>query len=248
MELTGMHAVVTGAARGIGQGIALALAEAGVDVAVNYARSARQAEETAAAVRSLGRKAITVQADVSRPSETRRLAEAALEEFGSLEILVNNAGVDRPREKLLAMSEETWDRVLAINLKGAFNCCQAVVSHMASRRFGRIVNVASIAGLRGTGNAAYVASKAGLIGLTMALARELVEQGITVNAVAPGMVDTEMLAAAFSKEQLADIRKEVPVGWIGKPEHIASGVIFLLRNDYVTGQVLNISGGRMIGL
>jgi 3-oxoacyl-[acyl-carrier protein] reductase len=248
MELAGMHAIVTGAARGIGRGIALALASEGIDVAVNYARSRLQAEETAAAVRGLGRKAITVQADVSRPVEARRLAETALGEFGSLEILVNNAGLDKAGEKLLEMSEETWDRILAVNLKGAFNCCQAVATHMAARRFGRIVNVASIAGLRGTGNAAYVASKAGMIGLTMALARELVDQGITVNAVAPGMVDTEMLAAAFSKEQLADVRKEVPVGWLGRPEHIASGVLFLLRNEYVTGQVLNISGGRMIGL
>jgi 3-oxoacyl-[acyl-carrier protein] reductase len=246
MELQGTHAIVTGAARGIGCGIALALAKAGVDVAVNYVENRRGAEETAAAVRQMGRRALAVQADVSVFSEAQRMIASVFGEFQSVEILVNNAGTDQAGETIFTTTEETWDRIVAVNLKGAFNCCKAVVDHMASRRVGRIVNVASIAGLRGTGTVAYVASKSGMIGLTMCLARELVDHGITVNAVAPGWVDTRLLG--LTEEQRRNIRKEVPVGWVGRPEHIADGVIFLLRNDYVTGQVLNISGGRLVGL
>ncbi len=246
MELQGMHAIVTGAGRGIGRGVALALADAGVDVIVNFTAREPPAAEVADAIRGRGRRAIAFCADVSRPEGAKQLVDAALAELGSVELLVNNAGIDRPGESIFSMTDETWNRVIAVNLTGAFNCCRAVVPHMSSRGFGRIVNVASIAGLRGSGNVAYVASKSGMIGLTMSLARELVQHGITVNAVAPGWVDTELLAV--TEEQRRNIRTEVPMGLIGTPAHIADGVLFLMRNDYVTGQVLNISGGRMIGL
>jgi 3-oxoacyl-[acyl-carrier protein] reductase len=221
-------------------------AAASGDVLVNFAHRDEPAAEVVAEARRMGRKATAIRADVSRAEEARRLAEAALAEFGSVELLVNNAGIDKAGESICSMTEETWGRIIAVNLTGAFNCCKAVVPHMVRRGFGRIVNIASIAGLRGSGNVAYVASKSGMIGLTMSLARELVHHGITVNAVAPGWVDTELLGV--SEEQRRDVRAEVPVGWIGTPAHIADGVLFLVRNDYVTGQVINISGGRMIGL
>jgi 3-oxoacyl-[acyl-carrier protein] reductase len=246
MELAGTKAIVTGGSRGIGRGIALALAAQGVSVVLSYSRRAEQAREVVAEISAGGGKALAVQADVARPEEVRRLVETALRELGSVEILVNNAGIDAAGRTILDTDDATWERVIAVNLTGVFACCRAVAPHMTARRVGRIVTISSIAGLRGSGSPAYVASKSGVIGLTMCLARELVDYGITVNAVAPGWVDTELLG--LDEEQRRRVGEEVPVGWIGQPAHIADTVLFLLRNDYVTGQIINVSGGRMIGL
>lgn len=245
MKLAGKNALVTGASRGIGRGIALALAKEGTNVAINYFKSKDKAEAVVSEIRNMHCNAIAIRADVSHREEVEKMVGYVLGEFHTIDILVNNAGIGA-RETIEQVSEEQWDRVIDVNLKGVFNCCKAVVKHMISRRQGKIVNVSSIAGLRGTGSVPYVASKSGIIGITMCLARELIDSGITVNAVAPGLVDTDMVG--LSKEQRINIKKEVPIGWLGKPEHIAQGVVFLLKDDYITGQIINVSGGRLISI
>jgi 3-oxoacyl-[acyl-carrier protein] reductase len=246
MELSGKNALVTGASRGIGRGIALALAEEGANVAVNYLKNKELAQSVVEAIQQKGGSAIVVQADVSEKTEVENMVKDVLKEFTTLDILVNNAAVATPGRKIDEIDEKEWDRVINVNLKGVYNCCRAIVPHMISRQQGRIVNMSSIAGLRGSGSIAYAASKAGIIGITMSLARELVDFGITVNAVAPGLVDTEM--PQLTEEQKRNIKQEVPIGWIGQPEHIAHSVLFLLTNDYVTGHTVNISGGRLISI
>jgi len=245
MNLSGKSAIVTGASRGIGKGIAIALAKEGVNVVVNYFKDRDKADATVAEIKKMGCSAIAIKADVSKSQEVERMVEQILNKFQTIDILINNAGIGA-KETISQVSEEEWERVIDINLKGVFNCCKAIVNHMISRKQGKIVNISSIVGLRGTGSIAYVASKSGVIGITMCLARELADFGITVNAVAPGLVSTDMLE--LTEEQRKNIKKEVPIGWIGKPEHIAESVVFLLKNDYITGQVINVSGGRLIGI
>lgn len=243
-ELTGKVALVTGASRGIGRAIAVKLASLGAKVVVNYRSNRAAAEQVVQQIQELGGEAIAVQADVSIYEEAQRLIQSALDHFGRLDILVNNAGTTR--DTLLArMSEEDWDVVINTNLKGAFNCTKAAQRAMIKQRYGRIVNITSIAGLAGNpGQANYAAAKAGLVGFTKALAKELGSRNITVNAVAPGYVPTD-LTATLPPELVAKGIEMTPLGRPGTPEDIANAVAFLVSDEasYITGQVLSVDGG-----
>jgi 3-oxoacyl-[acyl-carrier protein] reductase len=237
-SLEGKSALVTGGSRGIGRAVVLELVEAGATVTLSYRSGKDKAEEVA---RETG--ATAVQADVSDPEAAKRLVDDA----GELDILVNNAGVTRDGLSM-RMSMEDWDTVLNTNLKGAFNFIQAVMRPMIKQRSGRIINISSIAGLIGNaGQANYAASKAGLIGLTKTLARELASRGITVNAVAPGLIETDM-TTVLSEEIRQNILKNVPLGKLGEPEDIAGAVAYLASAEakYVTGQVLTVDGGMVM--
>lgn len=240
----GKTAIVTGGSRGIGRAVCLALAARGAKVVVNYAGNASAAEETAAACRELGAQAVAVQADVSREQDCEALFAAAEEAFGRVDILVNNAGVTKDT-LILRMSEADFDRVLDTNLKGAFFCMKQAARRMMKQRSGRIINISSIVGLRGNaGQVNYAASKAGLIGMTKSLAKELAPRGVTVNAVAPGFIETDMtgvLPDAVREKLLA----EIPMKSLGHPEDVAVAVAFLAEDaaGYITGQVLCVDGG-----
>jgi 3-oxoacyl-[acyl-carrier protein] reductase len=237
-NLDGRTALVTGAGRGIGRAIALTLAEAGADVAVNYRERADAAEATAADIRELGRRALVVQADVSLAAEVARLVEATSSELGPIDILVNNAGVSEPRT-VEEMTEELFDRTLTVNLKSAFLCTQAVLPGMRQRGFGRIVNISSGAA-RGAGAVGvhYNASKAGMEGLTRGYAARVVKDGVTVNAVAPSLITTEMI----SPHRQANLAR-IPLGRLGEAGEIASIVLMVVGNAYMTGQTVAASGG-----
>jgi 3-oxoacyl-[acyl-carrier protein] reductase len=237
-NLDGRTVLVTGAGRGIGRAIALTLAEAGADVAVNYRERADAAEATAADIRELGRRALVVQADVSLAAEVARLVEATSSELGPIDILVNNAGVSEPRT-VEEMTEELFDRTLTVNLKSAFLCTQAVLPGMRQRGFGRIVNISSGAA-RGAGAVGvhYNASKAGMEGLTRGYAARVVKDGVTVNAVAPSLIATEMI----SPHRQANLAR-IPLGRLGEAGEIASIVLMVVGNAYMTGQTVAASGG-----
>jgi 3-oxoacyl-[acyl-carrier protein] reductase len=240
-------AVVTGASRGIGRAIALELARRGAAVVVNYNASAEAAEQVVAAIQSGGGRALAVQADVSDLAQAEALIKAAQTTFGKLDILVNNAGVTRDG-LLMSMKEADWDAVLNTNLKSAWSCCKAAVRSMIRQRSGRIVNITSVVGISGqAGQTNYSASKAGLIGFTKSLAREVASRGITVNAVAPGFITTDM-TANLSAELMAEISKRIPLGRYGTPEDIAYAVAFLVSDEasYITGQVLTVDGGLIM--
>ena len=260
MELKDAVAIVTGAARGIGRGLALALAREGAHVAIADLPSAQEdMERTAALVEGEGAQAHLAHCDVRDWSQVSALASATLERFGGIDILVNNAGVISVAP-VIAMSEEAWDQVLDVNLKGTFLCCKAVAPHMMERRSGRIVNISSIAGRRGQpGVAHYCASKFGVHGFTQALARELAPFDVTVNAVCPGEVDSAMWrehllpALAATQGSTPDeawesfIRERVPLGRPQTPEQIGQAVVFLCRADNVTGESLGVTGGSEMG-
>lgn len=242
--LAGQHAVVTGASRGIGRAIAIGLAQAGANIIVNYRASQEAAEEVVAICRELGAGAFAVQADVSQAEEAAHLIEACCVNFGSPHILVNNAGIARTG-LLLDTTEEEWDLLMNANLKAPFLCSKAVLPHMIRRQYGRIINLSSIWGLTGGSfEVAYSASKGGILALTKALAKEMGPSGITVNAVAPGAVQTDMIAH-LSEEDLAGIAEETPVGRLGTPEEIAAAVTFLASPaaSFITGQVISPNGG-----
>jgi 3-oxoacyl-[acyl-carrier protein] reductase len=244
LTLEGKTALVTGASRGIGRAIALELARQGADVAVNYARNAEAATQVVAEIKALGRRAVALPADVGDFTQAATLVEATVNALGRLDILVNNAGITRDT-LLLRMQEADWDEVLRVNLKGAFNTGKSAARLMARQRAGRIINVSSISGLMGqVGQANYSASKAGLIGLTKSMARELAGRGITVNVVAPGFVATDM-TAALPEALHEQILRLIPLGRFGAVEDIASVVAFLASDAaaYITGAVLPVDGG-----
>jgi len=243
-DLHGKTAIVTGGSRGIGRAIALCLAERGARVAVNYLGNAAAAEETARHIRSIGSESVAVQADVCHPEDVRRLADETLKAFGNVDILVNNVGLTRDN-LLLRMSEEDWDRVMETNLRAAFLCTKAVLRPMIRQRWGRIINVGSAGGIVGNaGQANYSAAKAGLIGFTRALAKEVATRNITANVIAPGFVQTEM-TEHLTDDQREAIMRLVPMRRAGTSEEIGPAVAFLASEEasYITGHVLTIDGG-----
>jgi len=242
MTLDGKVALVTGASRGIGRAIAIDLARQGARVAVNYLSNRQAAEEVALATRG-----VVIQADVSKPAEVEAMLTAVLERWGRIDILVNNAGVNRDN-LVMRMSDEEWDAIIRTSLSSAFYCSRAALRPMVRQRWGRIVNLSSIIGVRGNpGQANYAAAKAGLIGFTRSLAREVASRNITVNALAPGWIETDMVAAVpenLRKEALA----RIPSGRFGTPDDVAGIVAFLCTDaaGYITGQVIGIDGGMML--
>jgi len=242
--LTGKVALVTGASRGIGRAIALHLAEAGADVAVNYAGNGQAAEEVVRQIEALGRKAFKCQADVGIAEQAEELVNQVVETFGKIDILVNNAGITRDN-LLMRMKEDEFDQVIRTNLKGVFNCIKAATRPMMKQRSGRIINISSVVGTIGNvGQANYVAAKAGVIGLTKAAARELASRGITVNCVAPGFIETDM-TGVLPEDLRKQLLAQIPLSRFGQPEEIAKAVRFLASDDasYMTGQTIHIDGG-----
>jgi 3-oxoacyl-[acyl-carrier protein] reductase len=243
LKLKGKVALVTGAAQGIGKAIALLLARNGADIVVSDI-NLEKAEETAKEIGAIGPKAMAVKVDVANLSDVEGMVTGILEKLAKIDILVNNAGITRDK-LILRMTEEDWDAVLAVNLKGTFNCTKAVVRHMAKQRSGKIVNIASVVGEMGNaGQANYAASKAGVIGLTKTIAREYAQRGINVNAIAPGYIETPMTEALPEKAK-EELKKLIPMERLGKPEDVAEAVLFLISEEssYITGQVLNVNGG-----
>ncbi len=244
MDLTGKTAVVTGGSRGIGRAICVELARRGANVVL----CARSAEGTARETADLcGSNAIVVPCNVADAADVKNLMETARKAFGRIDILVNNAGITRDG-LLMRMKEEDFDAVIATNLKGAFLCMKEVSGVMMRQRYGRIVNISSVVGIHGNaGQMNYAASKAGVIGMTKSMARELGSRGVTVNAVAPGFVDTDM-TAALSEETKGRMEEQIPLKRIGAPEDVAKAVVFLVSDEasYITGQVLCVDGGMGI--
>ena len=244
MNFTGKTAVVTGGSRGIGRAICLELARGGANVVLCYAGNEGAAQETVFACEGAGARALAVRCDVSDAQQVKKLMDAALQTFGRIDILVNNAGITRDG-LLMTMKEEAFDAVVDTNLKGAFLCMKGAARPMMKQRYGRIVNVSSVVGLRGNaGQVNYAASKAGVIGMTKSVARELASRGVTANAVAPGFIDTDMTAALPDSAREA-LLAAIPLQRLGAAEDVARAVAFLASDGapYITGQVLAVDGG-----
>lgn len=245
--LEGKIALVTGAARGIGRAIALALAADGATVVVNYNGSAERAEQVVEEIRALGADAVSYQCNVADNAAVDAMIKEVIKTYGRLDILVNNAGITRDN-LIMKMSEEDFDAVINANLKGCFNTIKAVSRQMLKQRAGRIINISSVSGILGNaGQANYAASKAGIIGLTKTMARELASRGITVNAIAPGFVDTDMTQALSDSVKEA-ATAQIPLGRFGRPEDIANMAAYLAseKASYITGQIISVDGGMAI--
>jgi len=247
LDLTGKTAIVTGASKGIGQATAIALARAGAAVVVNYNRSEAAAEEVRKIIGGFGGTALIIKADVADYSQCEVLMQSTLSHFGKIDVLVNNAGVTR--DTLLArMKPEDWQDVINTNLTGVYNCCRAALRPLLKQKSGgRIINIASVAGIHGnSGQANYAASKGGVIAFTLSMAKELGSRNITVNAVAPGFIETEM-TAALGEKMKAEVLPRIALGRLGQPEDIAEVVLFLASAaSYVTGQVISVDGGLVM--
>ncbi len=247
MKLLGKVALVTGASRGIGRDIAIELAKAGANVAVNYAGSEARANEVVQEIQSLGREAFAIQCDVANGESVAEMVKQTIDRWGSLDILVNNAGITRDN-LIMRMKEDEWDDVINTNLKGVFLCTKAVTRQMMKQKSGRIINISSVVGESGNaGQANYVAAKAGVIGLTKTTAKELAPRGITVNAVAPGFITTDM-TDKLTDEIKEGMLKMIPLAKFGEPKDIANAVTFLASDDsrYITGQTIHVNGGMVM--
>ncbi|MBI4302790.1 MAG: 3-oxoacyl-[acyl-carrier-protein] reductase [Chloroflexi bacterium] len=247
MDLSNRVALVTGSGRGIGRVIALRLAEAGADVVVNDVGDASGANSVVAEIKAMNRKGLAILADVSSSVEVGKMVDEAIAAFGKIDILVNNAGITRD-QLIMRMTDEDWEKVLNVNLKSVFFCSRAVVRHMMKQRWGRIVSIASIVGIVGNpGQANYASAKAGIIGLTRTIAKEVASRGITANAVAPGFIDTPM-TQQLGEPQRQELMKRIPLGSLGTPRDVAEAVAFLASEEarYITGHVLNVDGGMAL--
>lgn len=247
MDLSGRVALVTGSGRGIGQAIALKLAEVGADVIINDIGEVSTVENVIEEIRAMNRESTAIMADVSSSSDVDRMIEEATAVFGKIDILVNNAGITRD-QLLMRMSEEDWDKVISVNMKSVFLCTRAVLRNMVKQRWGRIINITSIAAITGNpGQANYTSAKAGIIGFTRTVAREVASRSITVNAIAPGFIDTQM-TQQLNENQQQELKKLIPVGFIGTPRDVAEAAAFLASEEarYITGQVLNVNGGMAL--
>lgn len=236
--------IVTGGAKGIGKAIALKFASEGANIVLNYRSTSP--EEVKNEIEAMGVKCITVQADVSKTDEAQKLADAAIAEFGGIDVLINNAGITRDT-LLMRMSEDDFDAVIETNLKGCFNMIKAVNKTMMKKRSGAIINMSSVIGLAGNvGQVNYAASKAGVLGITYSVAKELASRNITCNAIAPGMIATDM-TDALSDKMKEQILEGIPLKRFGQPEEIAETALFLAKSKYITGQVITVDGGMVIG-
>ncbi|WP_188396837.1 3-oxoacyl-[acyl-carrier-protein] reductase [Sporomusa sp. GT1] len=247
MHLDGQVAIVTGASRGIGRAVAIALAKVGAKVVINYAGNAEAAEEVRTVITANGGQAITVKADVADADAVDSLVKQTIDTYGKIDILVNNAGITRDT-LLMRMKDEDWDAVMNTNLKGIFYCTKAVTKSMMKQRSGKIINMTSVVGLMGNaGQANYAAAKAGVIGFTKSMAKELASRGITVNAIAPGFIATDM-THGLSEQVKADLEAKIPLSRLGEAEDVAAAVVFLASQsaNYITGQTLNVDGGMVM--
>lgn len=245
--LKGKCAVVTGAAKGIGKAIALKLARSGVNIVLNYRSSEDKAIETEKEILSLGVEVLRVKGDISKPNDVENLIDSAKKKFGKIDIMVNNAGITKDT-LLLRMKEEDFDSVINVNLKGVFNCLKAITPVMVKQKEGKIINLSSVVGLVGNaGQVNYAASKAGVIGMTKSLAKEIGSRGITVNAVAPGFIETDMTNVLGDKFK-EEAKKSIPLKRLGKAEDVAEVVAFLASDsaNYITGQVIHVDGGMVM--
>ena len=245
MNLANKVTIVTGGGRGIGRAIAMKLAEAGADVVVNDIEAAKEPlGNVVSDIEASGRQSLAITADVSSPNDVARMVTTAQEKFGRIDILVNNAGVTRDN-LMIRMSDEEWDTVLNIDLKSAFLCSRSVLRYMIKQRWGRIISIASVVGMVGNaGQANYASAKAGIIGLTKSIAKEVGSRGITANAIAPGYIQTKM-TEQISEAQTQEMLKRIPLASLGTPRDVAEAVAFLASEEarYITGQVLNVDGG-----
>jgi 3-oxoacyl-[acyl-carrier protein] reductase len=248
MDFTGKVALVTGSGRGIGKAIALKLAENGATLIINDVGDAAPAEQTVTEIKNMNRRAMAIMADVSSSSDVNQMVATAITTFGKIDILVNNAGITRD-QLTMRMTDEEWDKVLAIDLKSVFLCTRAVLRPMLKQRSGRIISMSSVVGIIGNaGQANYAAAKAGIIGFTKTIAKEVASRGITVNAVAPGFIDTP-LTQVLPEERKQTLMAGIPLGYLGTPRDIAETVAFLASEEarYITGQVITVDGGISLG-